>query len=53
MNAKDMAMAARFLRMFADSYSVQTKGYGELICLIARIEHGLSLITFEIKKESA
>ena len=53
MNANDVAMAVNFLKTFRDSSSAPVQGYGELVCLISRMEFALSLIEIPIEKEAA
>ena len=53
MKASDVAMAVNFLKTFRDSSSAPVQGYGELVCLISRMEFALSLIEIPIEKEAA
>ena len=53
MKANDVAMAVNYLRQFRDSSSAPVQGYGELVCLISRMEFALSLIEIPVEKEAA
>lgn len=53
MKANDVAMAVNFLKTFRDSSSAPVQGYGELVCLIARMQFALDQIEIPVEKEAA
>ena len=53
MKASDVAMAVNYLRQFRDSSSAPVQGYGELVCLIARMQFALDQIEILVEKEVA
>ena len=53
MRASDVAMAVNYLRQFRDSSSAPVQGYGELVCLIARMQFALDQIEILVEKEVA
>ena len=53
MKAGDVAMAVNYLRQFKDSQSAPTKGFAELVCLIARMQFALDQIEVPIKQDAA
>jgi hypothetical protein len=53
MTAKDVSMAVNFLKTFMDSSSAPVQGYGDLVCLIARMQFSLDQIEVPIKQEAA
>ena len=53
MRASDIAMAVNYLRQFSDSSSAPVKGYGDLVCLIARMQFALDQIEIPVEKEAA
>jgi hypothetical protein len=50
MKAGDVAMAVHFLKNFRDSSSAPVKEYGELVCLIARMQFALNQIEIPVER---
>jgi len=53
MKASDVAMAVNYLRQFRDSSSAPVQEYGDLVCLIARMQFALDRIEIPVEKEAA
>jgi hypothetical protein len=53
MKASDVAMAVNFLKTFRDSSSAPVSEFGDLVCLIARMQFALDRIEIPVEKEAA